>query len=415
VKPHSVKIRSGAAGGEAQTGVARALTSDLLGQARLSLPEASQVEAALRSMDWIVVWDLLAMGQARHPTRAADPPSACGIEAGDGTAVASGLLSLVIDLCDALAQFAGRDETMVERMAPIRALLAGRLTPERLTEARNRLASLIEQQLQMQRGLQDTRLSLKDMLSTVLARLRAIGESAGQFGQRVNAYQQDLAGEPGPETLRRVTDSLLVDTRRLADEIDQSREHLAEARRRVESFESRVRDLEHELAQTARLARNDPLTHALNRRGLDEVIRTEAARCARYQVPLTVTMVDLDDFKRINDQMGHAGGDRALVHFVTTAQANLRSTDRIARTGGEEFVLVFPATGIAAALDALRRVQGSLARTSIRDEDQAWVLTFSAGVAQWRDGDTLDRILERADAALYKAKQLGKNRVEIAS
>lgn len=230
----------------------------------------------------------------------------------------------------------------------------------------------------------------------------------------MTAYHEDLAADPAPETLRRVASGLLADTRRLAEEIRQSHQQREVARVRVESFESRIRDLEHELAQTTRMARNDPLTHTLNRRGLDEVVRTEAARSARYQVTLTLSMIDLDDFKRINDQMGHAGGDRALVHFVTTANANLRSTDRIARTGAEEFVLIFPATGIAAALDAIRRLQGALAQSPIPGEEQRWILTFSAGTAQWRQGDSLDQVLARADGALYQAKQLGKNRVEAA-
>jgi diguanylate cyclase (GGDEF)-like protein len=336
------------------------------------------------------------------------------VDVGEGPSLVPELRVLVLDLCDALTRFAGHDDAFVERMAPIRALLDGHLTLERLEDARCRLGSLIEQQVAVQRGLQDTRTSLKDMLSTVLERLCAVGDSARNFRQRVDAYREDLAGEPDPETLRRVAGGLLADTGVLAEQIEQSQAHLAQARQRVESFESRVRDLEHELAQTTRLARNDPLTHALNRRGLEEVVRTEAARSARFQVPLTITMVDLDDFKRINDQMGHAGGDRALVHFVTTAQANLRSTDRIARTGGEEFVLIFPATGIEAALDAIRRVQGALARAPIPGEEQRWMLTFSAGAAQWRDGDTLARVLARADGALYQAKQLGKNRVETA-
>ena len=433
--------------------VVRELTRELLRQQRLTMPEASQIEAALCKLDWQVVWDLLAMGQARlspQPApgatgRSADsvgataarigsaPPARTRAQAplGDGAASAelsdaalsAGLLHLVMDLCDGLSSLCGRDQDFAERLAPIRAELNGQLTPQRLDQIRGCLVSLIAQQVQIQRGLQDTRTSLKEMLSAVIERLASVGETTRYFGARFGVYQKDLAGDPDPEVLRRVAGGLLADTGRLAEQILQSQEDLAQARRRVESFESRVRSLEDELEQTARMARNDPLTQVLNRRGLDEVIRTEAARSDRYQTPLTVVLIDLDDFKSINDQMGHAGGDRALVHFVTTAKANLRSTDRIARTGGEEFVLVFPATEITAALDAIRRVQSSLARDPIpvvsscasSGEACGRTLSFSAGAAQWRSGETLAQILERADAALYRAKQLGKNRVETAA
>jgi len=126
-------------------------------------------------------------------------------------------------------------------------------------------------------------------------------------------------------------------------------------------------------------------------------------------------MIDLDDFKAINDSLGHAAGDRALIHFVTTAQACLRSTELIARTGGEEFVVVFPATGVTDAVDAIRRLQRELTRSRFQFEDQSLVMTFSGGAAAWRDSESLGQILRRADAAMYDAKNSGKNRVMIAS
>jgi len=153
----------------------------------------------------------------------------------------------------------------------------------------------------------------------------------------------------------------------------------------------------------------------LNRRGLEDLLRIEMARATRYGAPLSLVMVDLDDFKAINDSLGHAAGDRALVHFVTTAQACLRSTERIARTGGEEFVIAFAATPVEDAADAVRRLQRALAASAFEHEGQSRVLSFSGGATAWLAGEALEQTLRRADAAMYAAKRAGKNRVVIAA
>jgi diguanylate cyclase len=409
----SPQDRAGGAGdalAAARMAVASRLADELLAARRLTQPEAGQVAAALTRGAWDVVWDLLAMGQARTAA-----PSRSLAEPRPGAAPAVALLQgLLLELLDGLATLARRDAALLADLQALRQLVQGQPEAAALEQARRRVALLFERQAQWQHALDDASASLKETLAAVLGHLAQAGESAGRFHGRLDAHRAALEGEPGAQALRRVAGALLQDTQALAEEIGRSRELLTLAHRRVSSFESRVRELEDRLAQTADLARNDPLTRALNRRGLEEVVRIEVARFERQRQALTVLMVDLDDFKRINDRFGHAGGDRALVHFVGIAQANLRSTDRIARTGGEEFVLILPGTPLPAALDAARRLQSALGRAPIPGLDEAWILTFSAGAAPWLAGDTLERLLERADAALYRAKQLGKNRIELA-
>ncbi len=421
--------------GHGPAAVIRELARDLMRQRRLPLTEASRIEAALRDHDWPTVRTLveatLARRQARPPgdapadgTAAPGPAAAApgapsprtlplAGEAPADAAVHEALLHIIYRLCDALPQLAASDPGLPERLGPVRALLASRLTVERVAEAQARLAAIVEQQIAFQQGLQDARTSVTDMLAMLVDRLSRVGRSTARFKSRIDGQRATLQGAPGPAALAQVVDALLAATNDVAEEIEQSQQELAEARRKVESYELRVRTLEHELANAARMVQNDPLTHALNRRGLDEVFRVEVSRAVRYGVPLTVVMLDLDDFKAINDSLGHAAGDRALIHFVTTGQACLRSTERIARTGGEEFVVVFPATPVESAVDAVRRLQRELARNVFLHDGQARVMTFSGGATTWLDGESLAQTLQRADAAMYGAKRAGKNRIVI--
>jgi len=415
--------------------VVRELARDLMRQKRLSLEEVGHIDVALRGQDWLTVRSYVDVGLARRPDSAAAHKNGAGVTADTGAArreamknsppppasiteeqaVTAGLLRLVLRFCDALPKLVLSDHSLVERLAPIRMLLGTRLSAERLGEAEARIESLLDQQIEMQRNLEEARSSLKDMLSMIVDRLGSVGNSTARFQQRVSGYQQELVGQPDALVIARIVGGLLADTKQVSEEIQKSQQDLAEARRKVESYELRVRSLEHELAQTARMVQNDPLTHALNRRGLDEVFRIEASRSSRYHVPLTVVMIDLDNFKGINDTFGHAAGDRALIHFVTTAQASLRSTELIARTGGEEFVVVFPATGVTDSVDAVRRLQRELARNQFQFEGQSVVMTFSAGAAAWRENESMAQILRRADTAMYEAKHSGKDRIMIAS
>ena len=161
------------------------------------------------------------------------------------------------------------------------------------------------------------------------------------------------------------------------------------------------RELLHRLEQNAL---KDPLTGAVNRRGLDETLPHERARAARSGEPLTVVMIDLDHFKRYNDRQGHAGGDALLRTAAQGWFKQLRPTDMLARYGGEEFTLVLPACGSDQAAVLVSRLR------SVMPDHQ----TFSAGIATWNGSETTDELMQRADAALLKAKKSGRNRTLIA-
>jgi len=153
------------------------------------------------------------------------------------------------------------------------------------------------------------------------------------------------------------------------------------------------------------IATHDGLTGALTRRAVLAAGKQELERWQRYDRPLSLLLLDIDHFKRINDEHGHLVGDRVLVDFVAVVQQTLRHADSLGRYGGEEFIVLLPETDAAAALVAAQRMRAAVA--------QAGACTASIGLSSLRAGDEhLDTLLARADAALYRAKAQGRNRVE---
>ena len=166
------------------------------------------------------------------------------------------------------------------------------------------------------------------------------------------------------------------------------------------------------VAELQKASRYDPLTGLLNRRAFDEALAAEVQRSRRLGETFSVLMLDADHFKEINDREGHAAGDRALQHLGTLLAAHMRDIDRVGRYGGEEFVVLLPGTAQADAAVTAERLREKVQALPPRWQERVLPLTISIGVAQWRGaGDDLAALMARADAALYRAKEAGRNSV----
>jgi len=326
--------------------------------------------------------------------------------------IKAGLARMLALLCDNMRSLTPDETWLAGQLEPIRALLSGPLSADDLSIAEHSLAMVIERQANARRSLQDAKVALKEMLATLIERIGTMGDSTGKFYQQVGSYQIKLEGANDFETLSTVIRGLLADTKTMRADIQSSHNELLDARRKVESYETRVRELERELSQVATLVQRDPLTHAMNRRGLEEAFRIEVSRAQRYGSDMSFLMIDVDNFKQVNDSLGHLGGDRALVHLAQTLHATLRPTDVLVRLGGEEFGVLLPSTSLADAKAVGERLRRELARRAFQFEGKPCPLAFSGGLAQWRGGESLEQWLERADAAMYRAKRAGKDRIE---
>ncbi len=165
----------------------------------------------------------------------------------------------------------------------------------------------------------------------------------------------------------------------------------------------------HELYQD--LVRYDGLTSTLNRKTISEILENEFARVSRYGGNLSIAMMDIDHFKRCNDNYGHVFGDYVLIKVADAIGAELRGTDFVGRYGGEEFLVVMPETTLDNAYTVVERIRVGIEK--LRFDPQEFSVRISAGVAQFHPGIVTSRdFIHLADTALYRAKKKGRNRVE---
>ena len=170
-----------------------------------------------------------------------------------------------------------------------------------------------------------------------------------------------------------------------------------------------------ETARLGRLAVTDDLTRAFNVRYLGSRMTEEVGRARRYGEGFSVLMLDLDHFKRVNDTYGHPAGDEVLRAFTDRVRGEVREPDVLIRRGGEEFVLLMPSTKTEEAAKVADRIRAAVAATPIATPSHGSIpLTVSIGVATWRAGEDPKTVEARADAALYRAKDEGRDRVAVA-
>jgi diguanylate cyclase len=280
-----------------------------------------------------------------------------------------------------------------------------------LREVERSFRRVVYQQAGMKLSLDQAKHALKAMLTSFVDRLGSMVETTGSYHERIKSVAEELARTEDIHRIGEIVYRLTQDTREMQSDMLRSHEELQQARREAAEHQAKIDTLEQQLTSMSQLVREDALTHALNRRGLEDALNAEVSRSARSQSPLCVGILDLDDFKLVNDRYGHAVGDEALVHLAEIVRRALRPSDVIARYGGEEFVILLPDTELDEAKDVMMRTQRELTRQFFMHDNERLLITFSAGVAQHKPGDLPDQTIERADTALYLAKRQGKNQV----
>jgi len=183
---------------------------------------------------------------------------------------------------------------------------------------------------------------------------------------------------------------------------------LTEQLRATEDEATRLKD---DLAEQRVRAQTDPLTNLPNRYSYNERLTQEYNRWRRYRHALTLVICDIDLFKNVNDIHGHAFGDQVLKQIGTFLSAGIRESDFVARYGGEEFVILLPETGIVDATRAMNKIRLEISKLEIKKGNEVVPISMSFGVSEFDSDDTTNAVFERADKALYRAKEKGRNRV----
>jgi len=336
------------------------------------------------------------------------------IKSGDVAEQQELLLRLFRLLLENVSELLDDDSWLRGQIDSVQDLIAGPIDQRALEDATRSLKEVIYKQSQLKHSLSDVKLTVKNMMMTFIDRLSSVATSTGDFHEKIGGFSEKISHANNIKELNSILDEVLQETRLVQTEALKSRDRMIAARQEVQEAEQRIHSLEAKLQHMSELVREDQLTGSLNRRGLDDVFERETARADRRGTPLCIAMLDLDDFKRLNDTHGHLAGDGALRHLVRIVKDTIRSMDVIARFGGEEFLILLPETTVEAASQTMTRLQRELTKQFFLHDNEKVLITFSAGVALRLPNEDQAALVKRADKAMYEAKKTGKNRVVVA-
>ncbi len=411
------------------------------------LPEPTATSAApLDSQsnaerDWVNAIGTLGatVQQALPPQADAPHPIAARLAAGVARIAREGVSPAAIDELEAACRLAAPVLThrhhLVEQLTALCAELTASLTAlaENDSWARGQCEAM---QLRIEEGLtsrgiravsellRDTRVrqgrlrdereqareALKGLINQMLGELGELGSQTGQFHDSVGRYADVIEKADSLESLAGAVREMVEESRSVHALVQQTQARLRAEHGKAQGLTQRVSELESEMQRLSNEVSTDQLTQIANRRGLLQAFEVERARLEREPSSLAVGLLDIDNFKRLNDDLGHGAGDEALKSLAARVSSTLRPTDHVARYGGEEFVVLLPATPADEAQQILTRLQRSLTGGLFMHEQEQVFVTFSAGVTAYRPGERIEDALERADQALYDAKRTGKNR-----
>jgi diguanylate cyclase len=321
------------------------------------------------------------------------------------------LLGLVEMVLNNVGELVADDRWLHGQLERLRGLVSGPLEVKAIRDVELGFREVVYKQGTLKHGLDQAKAALKDLLATFIVRLGEVASHTGDYHDRISKHSERLKQADDIVQLGEILGQVMTDTRGIQSDMLRARDELDNSRQQAQGYEQRIVTLQQELEQVSALVREDPLTHVLNRRGFEEAWAVETARCERRGVPICLSVLDVDNFKNLNDRLGHVAGDDALVHLAGIVRATLRPSDVVARYGGEEFVILLPEVGLDEAMQVMVRVQRELTRRFFMYNNEKVLITFSAGVTERRVGEVQQVLVARADTALYEAKRTGKNRV----
>ena len=178
---------------------------------------------------------------------------------------------------------------------------------------------------------------------------------------------------------------------------------------KINKMEEKISELESELNKAYKELLIDPLTRVYNRKALEKDLKEVLGKGKERDLDLIIAIVDIDDFKLINDKYGHLVGDFVLVKLAQIMKSLIRKTDKVYRYGGDEFVIVFNRSTLLNAQKSIERIVNKISKTALKYKDNLIKVTISVGIAAHKKGDTIESLIKRADEALYRMKSKGKN------
>lgn len=321
------------------------------------------------------------------------------------------LFKLLLENIDALLE---KESWLSIQINNVQDLLSTPITQISLKEATHSLKNMIYKQGILKSTLEEERVAVKNMMIAFVERLSNLVSTTDSYHKAIATFSKKVAVASNIGDLNSALNSIMEITQNTQEDAFNAHKNMIQSQEQLIKAQSKINALENQLSMMNNLVQEDYLTGSFNRRGMDAALEREMHRSMRNKSPLCVALLDLDDFKQINDSYGHDTGDEVLIHLVNTVKDTLRKLDVIARFGGEEFLIILPDTDKEEAAQIVTRIQRELSKSIFMFNNSNIFITFSAGVAQYIHNESQENMVKRADNALYLAKRQGKNRVIIA-
>ncbi|QOJ21399.1 MAG: diguanylate cyclase [Gammaproteobacteria bacterium] len=348
---------------------------------------------------------------------AADFGQFCGkfdTDGENGRKLQQGLLKLLNMLMNNTGELLAEDRWMGAQIGKLRETIAKPLDLQVIEQAECYLEEIAQRQEIIRRNLSEAKLTLKQMVTSLITNIEELSDTTGGYQIKLEQYSERIRKTDDIKELNQLLVQLMEETQQMQKSALNYRNDFLAARAEVSMAQDKINQLETELQEMGEKVHEDHLTGILNRRGLDGAFERETSRSIRHKTPLCFALLDIDNFKQLNDTHGHKVGDDALVYLVESVKDTTRPEDVVSRYGGEEFVILLPNTSLEEAVQILSRIRRNLTKKFFLHENKRLLITFSAGVAQLQAGESQESVFKRADEAMYRAKKSGKNQILIA-
>ena len=329
----------------------------------------------------------------------------------NGIKLQQGLLKLLNLLINSTGYLLSEDPWVMNKLIMLQEAISKPLDLRNIAQAEHYLEEIIQNQETIKQSLNEAKSIMKQMVSSLISNIEELSDSTGEYHDKLGYYSEKINQTDDIKILNQFLVEVMQETKQMQESASNYRNDFLTARAEVSLAQNKINQLETELSKMCEKVHEDHLTGVLNRRGLDNAFEREASRAARHQAPLCYALLDIDNFKQLNDTHGHKVGDDVLVYLVESVKDTTRPEDVVSRYGGEEFVILLPNTKLEEAVDILSRIRRNLTKKFFLHENKRLLITFSAGVAQHQPGEPQENTFKRADEALYRAKKGGKNQI----
>lgn len=248
---------------------------------------------------------------------------------------------------------------------------------------------------------------LSDELRAVVSALDNAQGDAAAYGDTLRGASSNLSSSSDRDTLRSIVETLIVETKRMEERNADLEKRLGDSKRQIDDLQISLEAIRNETL-------TDPLTNLANRKCFDQSLTRVLSEAENAGKPFSLLFTDIDHFKKFNDTYGHQTGDQVLRLVAVAMKQNVKGQDIAARYGGEEFAVILPRTGLEQAVKVAEYIREAVMSKELVKRstgERLGRITISIGCAVWVPGDSTSTIIERADAALYRAKHMGRNRV----